>query len=243
MTMYKVLYLDDDRQKVLSGFVCADDGERWESLVQALNDLASIGFEVQTPIYGPAPQRTGSGPVIEAFLLLSRSATVTSDGARRVNRTKALLAAAEEHLATLSGDTERTLQEMRVRELRAEVDQIEQRLRRTASGVEATDQPNEAAARMTDLAQQAARHFEENDFEEALSVLKELERLRTVGAPEASSGAPGSTSHELGSANGFFRNSGLLSRSDGSNDNSRTTLAADPARATRSAAAGASRLR
>ena len=30
---------------------------------------------------------------------------------------------------------------------------------------------------MTDLAQQAARHFEENDFEEALSVLKELETI------------------------------------------------------------------
>ena len=48
---------------------------------------------------------------------------------------------------------------------------------RTGSGVEATDQPNEAAARMTDLAQQAARHFEQNDFEKALSVLKELETI------------------------------------------------------------------
>ena len=66
---------------------------------------------------------------------------------------------------------------MRIRELRAELDETEQRLRRTASGVEATDQPNEAAARMTDLAQQAARHFEQNDFEKALSVLKELETI------------------------------------------------------------------
>lgn len=178
MTVFKVLCLDDDRHEVLSGIVRADDGERWDSLVQALNDLGSIGFNVQIPIYGPDPRPAGAGPIIEAFLLVSESATLTLDLQRRIKRTKALLADAQNHLATLSSDMERTLQEQRVRELRAELHQIEQRLPSSATGVEPpTDPLGKLAAHMSDLAQQAAHHFEQNDFDKALSVLKELKTI------------------------------------------------------------------
>lgn len=75
---------------------------------------------------------------------------------------------------------ERTLQEQRVRELRAELHQIEQRLPSSATGVEPpTDSLGKLAARMSDLAQQAAHHFEQNDFDKALSVLKELKTIAT----------------------------------------------------------------
>ena len=108
---------------------------------------------------------------------MSRSATLTSDGERRIKRTQALLTDAQDHLATLSGDMERALQEQRIRELRAELDELDERLRRSPTGIEATDRPDNTAARMTDLAQQAARHFEHNEFDKALSVLKELETI------------------------------------------------------------------
>lgn len=169
--------MDDQREKALSGIVRADDGERWEFLVQALNDLGSVGFEVETPIYGSVPKGAGAGQIIEAFLLASRSATVASDLERRIKRTKALVADAENHLTTLSSDMERALQGQRVRELHAELRELEERRRSSTTGVESTDAPDKTSARMTELAEQAARHFEQNDFDKALSALKELQKI------------------------------------------------------------------
>jgi hypothetical protein len=180
--MYKVLYLDAHRQEALSGSVRADDGERWDSLVEALNDLSSVGFEVHTPIYGPAPKAAGSGPVIEAFLLASTSATPSSDLERRIKRTKALLAESEAHLATLARETERRVQELRVRTLRAELQELEQRLPTTRNAAESTDSPG--SARAAELARTAERAFERKDFDEALRALKGLHRLTQPGGED-----------------------------------------------------------
>ncbi len=179
MTTYKVLYLDEHREKTLSGIVRADDGERWDSLVQALNDCSSVGFEVHTPIYGPAPKAGGGGQLIEAFILASTSATPSSDLERRIKRTTGLIAEAEAHLATLASDMERTLQGQRVRELRAELQELEQRLPSTRKGAEPTDPPG--SARAVVLARSAERAFERNDFDEALRALKELQELTQPG--------------------------------------------------------------
>ncbi len=58
MPTYKVLYLDDRRQKALSGLVRSHDGETWDSPIHALNDLGASGWEIQLPIYGPVPGGT-----------------------------------------------------------------------------------------------------------------------------------------------------------------------------------------
>jgi len=121
MTMYKILYLNQRRENVLSGFVYSDDDERWESLVHALNDLSSVGFDVHTPVYGPSP----AGQVIEAFLLASASATPPADLERRINRAKALLAKGEADLAALPGDVGLVI---RVDGLRKELQELGKRL-------------------------------------------------------------------------------------------------------------------
>lgn len=51
MTMYKVLYLDEQREKAVSGIVRADDGERWDSLVQALNGRLKAGRKGPGSLY------------------------------------------------------------------------------------------------------------------------------------------------------------------------------------------------
>lgn len=183
MTMYKVLYLDERREKALSGIVSADDGERWDSLVQALDDLSSVGFEVHTPIYGPAPKAAAGGQIIEAFLLASTSATPSSHLERRIKRTKTLVSEAEAHLGTLASDMERTLQEQRVRELRAELQELEERLPRTREAAEPADASGSARAgelagtaddRMVSLAKEAEEAFSRNDFDTALAKLRAL---------------------------------------------------------------------
>jgi hypothetical protein len=185
ITIYKVLYLDEEREKALSGVVRADDGEKWDSLVEALQDLSSVGFEVHTPIYGPAPKVAGGGQVIEAFLLASTSATQPSDLERRIKRTKTLVAEAEAHLATLASDMERPLQGQRVRELCAELQEVEQRLRRTRKGAEPTDVPASVGAverarsaeqHAISLAKEAEEAFSRNDFDTALAKLRELQK-------------------------------------------------------------------
>lgn len=132
--LYKLLYLDEHREKALSGAVVADDGEKWESLVQALNDLAEDGFEVQCAVYGAAPKSGGGGPIVEAFLLASKSAPIRSDLQRRIARTKALIIAAEDHLATLDPEMSRSLQTIRVRELRTELEELERREQSNSTG-------------------------------------------------------------------------------------------------------------
>ena len=145
MKIYKVIYMNDQREKVLSGAVRADDGERWESLVQALNNLGSIGFEVETPIYGSVIKAAGVGQIIEAFLLVNRSATAASDLERRIKRTKALVVDAEKYLTWLSSDLglasndnmeKRTFQEQLLRKLRGDHQELEELLQNLMACVE-----------------------------------------------------------------------------------------------------------
>lgn len=129
MPIHKLLYLDQHRQAPLSGMVTADDGERWDSLGEALNDLGAVGFEVQTPIYGPAPGHSSVGQWVEAFLVVHKSFTAMQELERRLARARALLAAAEGQLTTPTSEMSRSLQAINTGELRGQLDTIEQRLR------------------------------------------------------------------------------------------------------------------
>ncbi len=71
MTAYKVLRKHPLAEHSLEGPVFAG-GERWDSIEDALNDLAATGWEIAVPVYGPCHGRGGEppGPVRLAGLIL-----------------------------------------------------------------------------------------------------------------------------------------------------------------------------
>ncbi len=131
MPVYKVLYLDDRREKAFSGLVRADDNERWDSPIEALNELAAGGWELVLPIYGPIPGRDRSGQFIEALLLFNKNGTRAQDVQRRVERTRGQILAAEKRRATCRGTMEERVLNQHIRELSAELAELEARLRET----------------------------------------------------------------------------------------------------------------
>ena len=128
MPIYKVLYLDDRRQKAFSGLVRTDDDERWDSPIAALNDLGSKGWELQTLIYGPAPSGHPGDQFVEALLLVNKSATPRADIERRIERTKAEIASAQGRLVGMKGGMDATLLSQHIRELSSHLAEFESKL-------------------------------------------------------------------------------------------------------------------
>lgn len=119
MKRHKILFLDEDRRAVLSGTVRSSDGEEWLSLVDALDNLSTTGWEIALPVYGPVtvPGVTGQEP--HAFIVSNADDDDSKEHQRRVAYLDGLISDAEGRLQNISGETDRGLLEMRIRELRA----------------------------------------------------------------------------------------------------------------------------
>jgi len=116
---HKILYLDEGRRAVLSGTVKSNDGEEWESLVDALDNLSTTGWEIALPVYGPVTVPGVPGQEPDAFIVVNDAYDDSKERQRRVEYLDGLISAAESRLQHMSGETDRGLLEMRIRELRA----------------------------------------------------------------------------------------------------------------------------
>lgn len=128
MPVYKLLYLDDRREKAFSGLVPTDHGDSWDSPIEALNELAATGWETLLPIYGPVPGEEHGGQFVEALLLLNKTGTPIQDIKRRIGRTRAQIAATQERLAGAKSGMDEIALNQHIRGLSSQLAELESRL-------------------------------------------------------------------------------------------------------------------
>jgi hypothetical protein len=83
------------------------------------SNLSTTGWEIVLPVYGPVtvPGVTGHEPY--AFLVVNADYDESKEHQRRVAYLDGLISDAEGHLQHISGETDRGLLEIRIRELHA----------------------------------------------------------------------------------------------------------------------------
>jgi hypothetical protein len=81
----------------------SDATDSWSSLEEALNDLASYGWELQCPVY--AGRQDSSPSKLQGVIMVHGQSDQVNDLERRITRQRAAIATAEAELATLKPES------------------------------------------------------------------------------------------------------------------------------------------
>ena len=127
MAIYKILYLDSRRENDLSGIVRTEDNEGWNSLTDALNELSEYGWEINLPIYGPAPGGKPGDQAVNAFILLNRNGTTLQECDRRIEHTKLELAVAQRMLNDTKSEIDKVSCNQYIRSVTSRLQELEEK--------------------------------------------------------------------------------------------------------------------